>query len=97
MTNITYNCQNDEMTISIEGIFNYELAMEFSLAYKSESVGTYIIDLATTQHLDSTALGILINMKKTIDAKAIIKVINASKEIKRLLNISRLDTYVKII
>lgn len=97
MTHITYNCQDDEMTISIEGVFNYELAMEFALAYKAENVGTYIIDLAATQHLDSTALGILINMKKTIDANAEIKIINASKEIKRLLNISRLDTYVNIV
>lgn len=52
------------MTISVIGNFSIEVQSEFRNSYENTQPQTYIIDLAQTEYLDSSALGMLLMMRE---------------------------------
>ena len=67
---------------------------EFRDAYSDENTGhaqSYVIDLRETEHMDSSALGMLLNMRKHLGDSAPIRIANSRPQIKKILTISRFD------
>ena len=57
----------ETLFIKIDGVFSFELNRQFSDTYRSapESVERFVIDFSQVEYVDSSALGILLVMKKT--------------------------------
>lgn len=86
----------DTLTIGIVGRFDFEMVQEFRNAYADKSAASYVIDMRSTEHMDSSALGMLLNMRKSLGDSASISIINCRPQIKKILTISRFDKKFKI-
>ena len=67
--------------------FRQELAGRFE--HRPDRV---ILDLANVEFIDSTGLGVLVSMLKQMGTNGRIVIVGASPAVKRLLQITRLDT-----
>ena len=79
------------LTINISGRFDFEIVQEFRNAYAEHTNVNYIIDMRATEHMDSSALGMLLNMRKSLGDNAKISIINCRPQIRKILTISRFD------
>jgi len=82
------------LTIQIKGKFDFNLVQSFRQAYAQIEPNTnkVIIDLRETDYMDSSALGMLLNMKKTIESQVqTIEISNCQPQLKKILQISRFD------
>jgi anti-anti-sigma factor len=79
------------LTISISGRFDFEIVQEFRAAYGEHKDISFIIDMRATEHMDSSALGMLLNMRKGLGDNTKISIINCRPQIKKILTISRFD------
>lgn len=81
-------------TIQIKGKFDFNLVQSFRSAYTdlSSDLETVVVDLRETEYMDSSALGMLLNMQKTLNGTiSDIKISNCRPQIKKILQISRFD------
>jgi anti-anti-sigma factor len=82
------------LTIQIKGKFDFNLVQSFRQAYAQISKSTIkvVIDLRETEYMDSSALGMLLNMKKTIESQvSTIEISNCQPQLRKILQISRFD------
>lgn len=87
------------LTIQIKGKFDFNLVQSFRQAYSELSSATekVVIDLRETDYMDSSALGMLLNMKKTLGASVgSIQITNCRPQLKKILQISRFDKKFEI-
>ena len=95
--NVTTSLSEDgkTWTIYIDGDFNYYLLNEFTAAYqnieelKSKMI---VLDLRKTLTIDSSALGMILNMQKALEKPdRTISVINCNRMVKNIFEITNLD------
>ena len=93
----------DEVTITLGETFDFSCVEEFRRAYESveSKLGvqtpTFVIDLRLTHYMDSSALGMLINMNKYWQDRAgPMRIINTNPQIKKIFTISRFDKKFEI-
>lgn len=81
------------VTLVVEGHFKFDLVADFRAAYTEEDPkADFTVDLRSTEMMDSSALGMLLNMKAFLKkADGEIKIINASGSVRKVLLISRFD------
>ena len=82
---------NQEIMISIEGRFDFNLHQEFLAAYEQGSGPdfTYVIDLHRAEYLDSSALGMLLILRDHAGGdEAKIKIVRCSPDVKNILAIA---------
>lgn len=93
----------DEIVISIKGRFNFEMHSQFRTAYQSDASGTqkkrrYTIDLAGTEYIDSSALGMLLLLREEAGGnEADIVIVNARPEIRKILETANFQRLFKIV
>lgn len=87
----TASSDGKSITIGISGRFDFEIVQEFRAAYGEKKDTAFIIDMRATEHMDSSALGMLLNMRKSLGDSAKISIINCRPQIKKILTISRFD------
>ncbi len=65
VSNVTVKQDGDQVEITINGRFDFNILQEFRNAYAEATAPglMYSIDLAQTEYIDSSALGMLLNMK----------------------------------
>lgn len=91
-TNLATN--NKSITIKINGRFDFSLHNDFRNSYKDIIItsGEYVIDLSTTEYLDSSALGMMLLLKEHADSQGCsVKLTGYSSEIKEILTIASFD------
>lgn len=82
------------MTLKVSGRFDFKLHKDFHEAYAKSShpVTSYCIDLGQTDYLDSSALGMLLLLRKHAgDDRADIRIMNCSPVVGRILSIANFD------
>ena len=87
------------LTIHISGKFDFTLVQGFRQAYSelSDNVEQVVVDLKDTEYMDSSALGMLLNMKKTLgDRVKSIRLSGCQPQIRKILQISRFDKKFEI-
>ena len=88
---IDKNDQNKELRIKVSGNFDFSIHPQFRNAYqdldKSYSV---VVDLKTTEYMDSAALGMLLLLDDEF-ANHRIKIINCNDFIKQVLQIAHFE------
>ncbi|UVE16371.1 STAS domain-containing protein [Pseudomonas sp. LS44] len=88
-----------ELTISIQGRFDFGAHQEFRDAYErvSSSPKRYVIDLEGTTYLDSSALGMLLLLRDHAGGDhAQIRLVNCNPDVRKILAISNFEQLFKI-
>lgn len=83
---------NTTLTIAIKGDFNFLLLNEFRDAYSSkEAVDAkkLVVDLDKTETIDSSALGMLLNMQRHLEKQdREISIINSNEVVQKIFSIT---------
>ncbi len=98
---ITSQISNDgrEITITIKGRFDFNTHQSFREHYESilHPNAKYIIDLSSTDYLDSSALGMMLLLREQVgEDQADIAIIRCRPEIRRILEIVNFNQLFKI-
>lgn len=83
-----------EYQIVVSGKFDFSLLSEFRDAYENAPANArkYVIDMRSVDMIDSSALGMLLKMKRSLDlADGEIALINCSSNVKKILQIAKFD------
>jgi len=82
------------VTIKVDGRFDFSVHKDFRNAYKDHNNTSYRVNLSETEYLDSSALGMLLLLKKHADNNVVIE--KPTDEIKRVLTIANFDKVFSI-
>lgn len=87
----TMSTVNDELTISVEGRFDFSAHQDFRSAY--EDVDTqpqhFSVDMTEATYLDSSALGMLLLLRDYAGGDgSSIKIVNCNDDVRKILVIS---------
>jgi len=96
--NMTVCANGDRVTIAVTGKFDFDLYDDFRASYAGTAgVGVaYQVDLAGTDYLDSSALGMLLLLREHAGGVASdIEIIQASPEVRRILNVANFGKLFK--
>ncbi len=98
---LSYNLSGDgkTFTIQIKGKFDFNVVQAFRASYENVGDGKpkVLVDLRETEYMDSSALGMLLNMQKSLgDTVESIRIGNCRAQIKKILQISRFDKKFEI-
>ncbi len=100
MSNVNVNQQENQITISISGRFDFNILQEFRDSY-SELAGSnssFTVDLAKTDYIDSSALGMLLNMKNHLGSEdCAIEIRNCQPNLMKIFSIAHFDKKFKFV
>lgn len=83
-----------ELTINIEGRFDFSSHQEFRRAYEgvTEKPDCYRVDMNSTSYLDSSALGMLLLLRDFAGGDTSdISILNCNDDVKKILSISNFE------
>ncbi len=89
----------NELTINIEGRFDFSSHQEFRRSYESvpSKPGSYVVDMKATSYLDSSALGMLLLLRDYAGGdNSNISIVNCNDDVKKILSISNFEQLFKI-
>lgn len=89
-----YANEGRNFIIYIDGKFDFALVQSFREAYEglSDKVATVVVDFRDTDYIDSSALGMLLNMRKALGpGNCNIHLVNCRPDVRRIFDISRFD------
>ena len=96
MTLVT-RINDDVMTIQLGKKFDFDYISEFRDAYIEAAAKAYIVDFRDTEYMDSSGLGMLLNMRRHLGGDGVsIKLVNCRPQVKKVLLISRFETKFNI-
>ena len=95
---ITTSRSDNKVTITLGEKFDFDSVDSFRTAYTESDAKTYVVDFRSTEYMDSSGLGMLLNMKRYLSDRGIddITLTNCRSAIKKILTISRFETKFKI-
>lgn len=85
---------NAVLIISIKGKFDFTLLNEFRQAYATDvsSSVKVVIDMRSTSTIDSSALGMLLNMQRYLKkSDGEISIINCNQDVNKIFHITHFD------
>ncbi len=101
MSNVKVSQQEDNLTISIPSRFDSHIIEEFRTSYSEFPIQgdlTYIIDLAQTEYIDSSALGMLLNFQHYVQAgDGIVCIKNCKPKLKHIFEMSSFTSKFKFL
>ncbi|QCZ94080.1 STAS domain-containing protein [Salinimonas iocasae] len=86
--------KNERLIIAMDEKFDFAKVQAFKQAYQAipEQVSVVEVNLAKTEYMDSSALGMLLNMQKSLSHRDIeFKITHCRPQVARILEISRFD------
>lgn len=95
----TLSDDSQELIIKIKGRFDFSSLQVFRNSYENHDIRpkTYVIDLAETDYLDSSALGMLLTLRDYAGGdSSSIKIINCNPDVKKILLITKLHELFRI-
>lgn|SRR5690606_37017153 len=90
----TVSADGTQVTIFIQGRFDFSSHQEFRAAYEQlpKTPQIFRVDLQGTSYLDSSALGMLLLLRDHAGGdKANIEIVNCSVDVKKILTISNFE------
>ncbi len=94
------NNEKSHLIIKVKGRFDYNLQKDFQKSYESRDnkksdyqalISNYTIDLTEVNYLDSSALGMLLSLRKFSNHQDCVEILGAKESIKELLELSGFD------
>lgn len=89
-----FSKNNESYTISVDGAFDFARLNEFREAYSNDEIkaAKVIVDLSKTETIDSSALGMLLNMQKHLSKpNGDIDIINCNSVVAKIFNITHFE------
>jgi len=91
---VSVNEDGSTVTIKVDGRFDFSVHKDFRESYKDYGDKmNYRVNLSGTEYLDSSALGMLLLLKKHADSNVVIE--KPNDEVKRVLTIANFDKVFK--
>lgn len=90
----TLNENGQEATITISGRFDFSQHQDFRSIFDKtpKAVKSFIVDLHEAEYIDSSALGMLLVLRDKVgNQQNQIRIINASPEVRKVLQIANFD------
>ncbi|ABC29910.1 Anti-anti-sigma regulatory factor (antagonist of anti-sigma factor) [Hahella chejuensis KCTC 2396] len=89
----TKSSTDGSVTISIRGQFDFGVVNQFRKAYEAHpQARSFCVDMRQTVRIDSSALGMLLNMRLYLGGnRAKIRIINCSNEIRKIFEIAKFE------
>ncbi|MEZ5444260.1 MAG: STAS domain-containing protein [Gammaproteobacteria bacterium] len=87
------------MTIRVAGRFDFNVHRDLRQAYEGagQRYSNYVIDLANTSYMDSSALGMLLQLRAYAGNSAqSVKIVNASPSLLQILKVANFDKLMTI-
>lgn len=83
----------NEIVIKVSGAFDFSVHEQFRSAYQDYGPHTiFTVDLRRTDHLDSSALGMLLLLRKHAgEDRSEVRLINANSTVQRVFEIAQFD------
>ena len=95
---VTVSSTGDQVIIAVTGEFDFALYDKFRASYdETAGIGvSYRVDLAGTEYLDSSALGMLLLLREHAGGEfSDIEICHASPEIQRILDVANFGKLFK--
>ncbi|MFL0797365.1 MAG: STAS domain-containing protein [Cellvibrionaceae bacterium] len=95
----TLSPDSKELTIAIDGRFDFSAHQEFRSAYESldSDPTAYVVNMKDATYLDSTALGMLLLLRDHAGGDAAeISIVNSNPDVKKILTISNFEQLFSI-
>ena len=95
----TVSADGTQVTIYIQGRFDFSSHQEFRSAYEklSKVPNSFRVDLQGTSYLDSSALGMLLLLRDHAGGeRASVEIVNCSQDVKKILLISNFEQLFSI-
>ncbi|MCY7295844.1 STAS domain-containing protein [Alteromonas sp. a30] len=89
-----------QLIIALDKTFNFNMVNEFRDAYSegTSEIKKITIDMEKTQYIDSSALGLLLNMHKSMEGQvSSFTICNVGSKVAKIFEISRFDKKFEII
>jgi len=88
-----YSNNNRTLNIVVHGRFDFKMVNEFREAYSAitPEVDSFVVDFRETDYVDSSGLGMLLNLKRQVSDDTPITLTNCKPQIKKILLVSRFD------
>ncbi|MBX2809463.1 MAG: STAS domain-containing protein [Cellvibrionaceae bacterium] len=87
--------KDNATTVYLNDRFDFSYIDDFQSVYADSRAAGYTIDFRETDYMDSSGLGMLLNMKRAL-GDVPIDLINCKPQIKKILVISRFDNQFSI-
>ncbi|MCP4289882.1 MAG: STAS domain-containing protein [Gammaproteobacteria bacterium] len=83
----------NEVVLKVSGRFDFSCHQDFINGYKAYPPGAkgYVVDLSQTEFMDSSAMGMLLQLREYGDKEAGVSLVNGSNSIKDILRIANFD------
>ena len=91
--------QGDTRTLRIDGRFDFNMHRTFRELYEQAppEIARYVIDLARTDYMDSSALGMLLLLREHVRGdRGRVRITNCNPEIRKILEIANFDKLFEI-
>jgi len=89
---VTSNISGNKLTINISRRFDFSAHKDFRAALETieiNDVSSAVVDMRTTEYVDSSALGMLLMLKNKMgDNKEAVSIINSNPEVKKIFEIA---------
>jgi len=91
--NKSYSDSQKQLNIAVKGKFDFKMVNDFRDAYSNEDreIEQCVIDFRESDYMDSSGLGMLLNLKRHYDDAVKITLTNCKPQVKKILLISRFD------
>lgn len=96
---IASETSGNELTVQIEGRFDFSAHQEFRDAYEKAdpSVSQYVIDMGRATYLDSSALGMLLLLRDHAGGdNANVRITKCNQDVRKILTISNFEQLFSI-
>lgn len=95
---VTTSEQGNTITIKVSGRFDFSAHQEFINAYRDTPKGekSFIVDLSSTDYMDSSAMGMLLQLREHASKSGQIELKNANANIQEILKIANFDKLFKL-
>lgn len=83
----------NEVVLKVSGRFDFSCHQEFTNGYKTYPPGSkcFVVDLSQAEFMDSSAMGMLLQLREYGDKKAGVSLVNGSDSVKDILRIANFD------
>ncbi len=85
--------EQGKVVLGVSGRFDFSCHREFMEAIKSYPKGEkgFVVDLADTEYLDSSAMGMLLQLREHSDRNQPVSLVNSNDEVREILRIANFD------
>ncbi len=91
--NSEFSDSEQKLTISISGNFDFSIQKAFRDAYQdTDADASYVVNLMETEYMDSSALGMLLMLRKHAgDERSNVSLFGANQSVRKILDVAKFD------